>query len=85
MAVLRNGSKLLLITPKGGTPVFHRFGPPILGISQSSTCFLLNPNIIFEIGSKIIARFYSSIDFAGGCLIFFTSKALPSTVKVVTE
>jgi hypothetical protein len=45
----------------------------------------LNPNLIFEIGSKIRARFYSSIDFAGGCLIFFISKALPSTAKVVTE
>jgi hypothetical protein len=35
-------------------PLFHRFAPPILGISQSSTCFLLNPNLIFEIGSSIL-------------------------------
>jgi hypothetical protein len=33
-------------------PLFHRFAPPILGISQSSTCFLVNPNLIFEIGSN---------------------------------
>ncbi len=34
-------------------PLSHRFAPPILGISQSSTCFLLNPKLIFEIGSSI--------------------------------
>jgi hypothetical protein len=34
-------------------PLFHRSAPPILGISQSSTCFLLNPDLIFEIGSNL--------------------------------
>jgi hypothetical protein len=44
---------VLLIPPKGGTPLFHRSAPPILGISQSSTCFLLNPDLIFEIDSNL--------------------------------
>jgi hypothetical protein len=33
-------------------PLFHRFAPPIIWISQSPTCLLLNPNLIFQIGSN---------------------------------
>ncbi len=71
MVALRNGSKC------SHTTCMIRF--------FTVSLLALNPNLIFEIGSKIRARFYSSIDFAGGCLIFFISKALPSIVKIVTE
>jgi hypothetical protein len=52
MAALGKGSKCSSAKDRWRTPLFHHFAPPILGISQSSTCFLLNPNLIFEIGSK---------------------------------
>jgi hypothetical protein len=52
MAALCNGSKCIAHPAFSGTSLFHRFTLPILGISQSSTCFWLNPYLIFEIGSK---------------------------------
>jgi len=44
MAVLRNGLKCIAHPAFSGTPLFHRFAP-CPGI--------MNPNLIFEIGSKI--------------------------------
>ena len=54
MAALRNGLKCIAHPAFSGTPLFNHFTLPILGISQSSTFFSLNPNLIFEIGSIFV-------------------------------